>query len=549
MNPKKLNKYLYIQKTPTWLVRVFYGLGIIFWLLVAYNFLGAAKVDPFFRWFVAPLIIFFTIYHLCSYGLSMFYKKYDLKKHQSLVRSYWNNFKEPSVDIFLPICGEDMSILQNTWKYVAKLPYKNKRVYVLDDSTKECKEHQRAAEKYGFIYLARRNKGWMKKAGNLRYAFERTDGEFIAIFDADFAPHPDFLKELLPYMSDPKIGIVQSPQYFDMSDETRKKSPIAYGAAHVQEAFYRFIQVARDRFGGTICCGSNAIYRRTALDEIGGTALIEHSEDAHTGFNLLEKGWIVRYVPVILAVGICPDDAHSYFHQQHRWCFGSLSLVLTKKFWSSSVSWKTKFCYLVGLLYYLHHPFAILLSFQLFWTLFFYGHYISLSNGLPYYPYMLWGFVYMLWFPISRFHKGVFYTSFLQLYSYSHAIITALFSSTIGWIPTNTKKIGISSAFRHTIFAVCAYVFAYIVLIAYAVRSGVLHPLNYNYYSIQFWIFYNLILSCVLLWQMYKATLGIRTEQVKNGFLTSAGLTTWQIKTAGLYVLLMAGVFFGIAYL
>ncbi len=79
----------------------------------------------------------------------------------------------------------------------------------------------------------------MKKAGNLKYAYERTRGEFIVIFDADFAPHPDFLLELLPYTADPKLGIVQSPQYFDISNEAYRKSPLAYAAAYQEELFYR----------------------------------------------------------------------------------------------------------------------------------------------------------------------------------------------------------------------------------------------------------------------------------------------------------------------
>lgn len=281
----------------------------------------------------------------------------------------------------------------------------------------------------------------------------------------------------------------------------------------MQESFYRFIQVARDRFGGTICCGSNAIYRRAALDEIGGTALVEHSEDAYTGFSLTGKGWIVRYVPVILAVGICPDDSHAYFHQQHRWCSGSFSLVTSKDFWRSPVPWKTKFCYVTGLLYYLHHPLAILFSFQLFWTLFRYNPYISLAGGALFYPYMAWGFAYMLYFPISRFRRGCFYASFLQVYSYSHAICMSLFRRTLGWIPTNTKYVGVSPAFRQATIAVTLYMLVYGALVVEAIQGGLLHLFNYNYYSIQFWIFYNFILSGALLWQMVRTIVQARQPE------------------------------------
>lgn len=542
-DPQSIDKYVYINKSPAWLIRGFYGLGIIAWSLVAFSFLSASGVDPFFSWFVTPIVLFFTFYHFCTYGLNLFYRQFNLSKHHDLVKEFWSNHGEPFVDIFLPICGEDIEILQNTWKHIASLPYRNKRVYVLDDSRSNCDEHRKMAEQYNFTYLSRPNKGWMKKAGNLRYAYERSRGEFIIIFDADFAPHPDFIKEALPHMQNPRVGIVQSPQYFDLSDETRKKSPLAYGAAHVQEAFYRFIQVARDRFGGTICCGSNAIYRRAALDEVGGTALIEHSEDAHTGFSLVNRGWIVRYIPVILAVGVCPDDAQAYFHQQHRWCFGSLSLLSSRKFWNSPISWKTKYCYGVGFLYYLHHLPSIFFSFQLFWTLFFYNQYIALVHGIPYYPYMIWGFTYMLFFSVSRFRRGVFYASFLQLYSYSHAIVSALFSGAIGWIPTNTKTGGISNAFRQATLAVGVYILAYVALISFASHEGLLHIFNYDYFSVQFWIVYNLILTVAILWQMYSSM----TEAQKRSMVAESpsapkSLTLWHFKTAGPYIGALTGI-------
>lgn len=520
-------------------MRVFYALGVVSWLLVVLGFSSTITTDPFFRWFVCPIVFFFTIYHLCSYGLCLFYRQHNLKKHRILTPSFWADRRAMSVDVFLPICGEDIAALRNTWHHISRLKYSNKRVYVLDDSRERCEEHKRMAEEYGFTYFERPNKGEMKKAGNLLHAYQQTGGEFITIFDADFAPHPDFLRELLPYMSNRKVGIVQSPQYFETTRELHRDSPLAYGAAHVQEAFYRFIQVARSRFGGTICCGSNAIYRRAALDEIGGTVQIEHSEDAHTGFALADRGWIVRYIPIILAVGTCPDNAHAYFHQQHRWCFGSMSLLSTKKFWRSPVSWKAKLCYVVGFLFYLHHPFAILFSFQLFWTLFFYNELISLTNAALFYPYLIWSFTYMLLFPISRFRLGCFSATFLQLYAYSHACIGALLSQKIGWIPTNAKFIGMSShAFRQATRVVGIYVLVYLLLIALAVRTGTFHVINYNYYSIQFWMFYNLVLSGVLLWHLYRTM-----DQGQKIHASRMALAFWRVRTVGSYLMLTVGLF------
>jgi cellulose synthase (UDP-forming) len=368
MNQAELNKYLYIERTPTWLVRALYTFGIIAWLLVIHGFWDAIVADPFYRYFVGPILIFLTVYYLSSFGLNLFYRRFDLKKHFSLVETYWSGVEtNPSLDIFLPICGEDDAILRKTWDNVSRLNYANKKVYVLDDSKDRWDEHESLAKEYGFSVLRRPNRGEMKKAGNLKYGFERSNGEFIAIFDADFAPHPDFIRELLPYMGDSKVGIVQSPQYFEATDQVHKRSLLEYGAAYVQEDFYRVIQVARDRLGGALCCGSNAIYRRSALDTIGGPLQVQYSEDSRTGVALVGKGWTMRYVPIILAIGLCPDSAYSYFHQQHRWCSGSMELLTTKKeFWTASMPFKARVCYISGFLYYLQYPLAILMSFQLF---------------------------------------------------------------------------------------------------------------------------------------------------------------------------------------
>ena len=329
LNPKQIDKYLYIKRTPTWKVRVLYLFGICTWFLVVLGFSGSISVDPFYKYFVAPLILFLTVYQVSSFGLNLFYRQFDLKQHFQKIEEYWvvehkktsaDVFtpKRPSVDIFLPICGEDLEILENTWRHVSLLKYSNKKVYVLDDSKSNCEKHKILAEHFGFTYFERPNKGEMKKAGNLKYAYERTNGEFVVIFDADFSPHPDFIHELLPYMGDPKVGIVQSPQYFETSKAVHKRSLLEYGAAYAEEPFYRYIQVVRSRVGATICCGSNAIYRRSAINDIGGPVQVPHSEDARTGFALMCKGYQVKYVPVILAIGLCPSNIHSYFHQQHR---------------------------------------------------------------------------------------------------------------------------------------------------------------------------------------------------------------------------------------
>src|SRR4051812_921340 len=134
MDPRDLNKYLYIEKTPTWLVRLIYAFGVLCYPFVLYGYWLFVQTSPFYTWFILPLVIFITTYYLTSYTINLFYKRVDLPKHFALLQSYWKNPSvTPSIDVFLPICGEDLSVLEKTFRAVQNIPYENKKVYVLDD--------------------------------------------------------------------------------------------------------------------------------------------------------------------------------------------------------------------------------------------------------------------------------------------------------------------------------------------------------------------------------------------------------------------------------
>lgn len=546
MNPKNLNKYLYIKKTPTWLVRVLYSIGVISWFGVIYGYTLFFFASKLVFFIVAPFIGFLVAYHFLSYAITLFYEQFDLKKHFLLLKHYdirklsSNKSTFPLIDIFLPICGESSEVLQKTFHAVSKLNYPNKKVYVLDD--KGIAEHQFLSQEHGFTYLSRENKGHMKKAGNLKHGYERSTGDFIIIYDADFAPHPDFINELLPYMCDPLVGIIQSPQYFQTDDEVHSRSWLEYGASHAQEDFYRFIQVARSRLGAPICCGSNAIYRRKALDSIGGTVQIEHSEDAYTGFELLTKGWKVKFVPIILAVGLCPADIHSYFHQQHRWASGSLSLMLSKKFWTSNISIAQKLCFISGFMYYLSHPIMILFSFQIFLLLFLFHDYVNLWNALPFLPVVFFAFFVIPFFRLTRSRIGGFLARNAYLYSYGHATVVALFKKTVGWQPAGAKRMSVSEAYREQLYFVAIYFLVYMMLVALSIGAGVMDIFDIDQYSLLFWVFYNIVSTSFILLHFYYVLDGSKQKEVHGGEKNS--LDTWRLKTVGAYVGTLFLVFF-----
>ncbi|CAN0407582.1 unnamed protein product, partial [Laminaria digitata] len=108
----------------------------------------------------------------------------------------------------------------------------------------------------------------------------------------------------------------------------------------------------QDRFNGSVCVGSCGLYRRAAVEPFGGVAAISHSEDMYTGFKMTEIGYKIKYLPLCLAMGTCPDEPRSFFMQQYRWCMGSATLVLEDGFWSANISKLHKICFINGLLYY-----------------------------------------------------------------------------------------------------------------------------------------------------------------------------------------------------
>ena len=280
-----------------------------------------------------PFLVFtaaYVLYQLIGLPVNFTGRGFDLAAHQARVQA-WRPSRYPGLDIFLPICGEPIEVLHNTWSAVSALlaDYPGPaQAYVLDDGPSD--EACALAASMGLAYIRRPGHRVHKKAGNLRYAFARTTSEYIVILDADFAPRPDFLAETLPYLDDPGVGIVQTPQYFR---QNREQTWIENAAGAIQEVFYRSIQVARDRFGAAICVGTSAVYRRAALEPQGGPTLIPYAEDVHTGLDVRLAGWSVVYVPILLSTGICPDNLDSFVRQQYRWCTGNAGIVFSRRLW------------------------------------------------------------------------------------------------------------------------------------------------------------------------------------------------------------------------
>jgi len=347
----------------------------------------------------------------------------------------WQPRSLPSVDVFLPSAGEDLAVLRNTYAHVARLQWPGRlTVHVLDDSGRDAVKM--LAKTHGFRYLSRPDRGWFKKAGNLRYGFERSTGDYIFILDADFVPRRDALTELVPYFDDPSVGIVQSPQCFD-SDENLNW--IQRTAGSTQELFYRWILPSRDRFNAAICVGTCALYRRKALEATGGFAQIEHSEDIHTGLHLMQAGFQTRYVPIVVSRGLCPGDMAGFLNQQYRWCNGSLVKLHNAKLDGSRVKMtlRQRLCFWAGLFYYITTAVNVLALYLpgMIMAAFF----PSQVQPAQFVPFLVGLWVYLVVIPVVSKSRWRFEVLRLQMaYSYAHliAIVHKLRGRSAGWVPT-----------------------------------------------------------------------------------------------------------------
>jgi len=464
--PDDAELYWYLGRQHRWLIAL-QGLSFA---LVALSATRLALSTPTFVILLAPVLLY-TLTMTISIASSARRRRLDRIDHEFRVADHHPD-RYPTVDVFLPTAGEPLEVLANTYRHVAAMRWPARiEVLVLDDGARD--EVRDLAREHGFRYLSRPDRGRLKKAGNLRHGWEHSDGELIVVFDADFAPRRDFLAHLVPYFEDEHVGIVQSPQFFDA---TRDMHWLQRGAGATQELFYRWVQPSRDRSDAAICVGSCAVYRRSALAQSGGFAQIGHSEDVHTGVNLLRVGYVVRYVPILVAKGLCPDELGGFVNQQYRWCTGSMSLLRDPTFHAHPrIGWRQKLCFWAGFLYYITTAVNALVT-PLFVILVLYlvPDWVEPRNSL----YVAGGLV--LWLVVNplvmRGHWRISVLRVQLLYSYAHA--TAIWHIVRGrtqeWVATG------SSSTRATPIAVSVtrLLRVHVVLVQTAIAVGIVRAIR-----------------------------------------------------------------------
>jgi cellulose synthase/poly-beta-1,6-N-acetylglucosamine synthase-like glycosyltransferase/tetratricopeptide (TPR) repeat protein len=229
-----------------------------------------------------------------------------------------------TVDVFVTTCNEDVALLRGTLTACLAMDYPH-TTYVLDDGARD--EVRRFAEELGIRYISRTDRTHAK-AGNINNAMRQTDGEFVIVLDADHLPYRHFITRLMGYFDDPRMGFVQVPHTTYNLDNFMGRWKTA-SKAYWEDVriFFEAVQLGKNRFGVACFCGSAAIFRRKAIEDVGGFATETITEDMHTGMRINAAGWKSIAVSEEMVVGLAPDDAATFANQRLRWGEGNLSVM------------------------------------------------------------------------------------------------------------------------------------------------------------------------------------------------------------------------------
>ncbi len=273
---------------------------------------------PMDRIFSVVLLIaeVFLFLQILAYAMNVIK---STRRYKVVETRVFESYADPLVSCLICTYNEPKEVVEETVLGVINLDYPNKEVFIVDDSQgKFRKQIDEIAKKYSVGVIRRENrKGF--KAGALNNALKHIHGKYIAIFDADQSPRPEFLRDLVSIIEEDKgISFVQTPQSY-RNDENL----IARAADQNQRFFYNFVCEGKSTSNSVFCVGSNFIIRRAALEDVGGFDEDTVTEDFATSFKLHRNGWKSVYYDTIYVHGIGPETVLGYLNQQYRWAHGT----------------------------------------------------------------------------------------------------------------------------------------------------------------------------------------------------------------------------------
>jgi cellulose synthase/poly-beta-1,6-N-acetylglucosamine synthase-like glycosyltransferase len=233
----------------------------------------------------------------------------------------------PRVTIQLPVYNE-MYVVERLIDSVCRISYPREllEVQVLDDSTDETTGIARAAVErarargHDISYLHRTHRQGFK-AGALANGLLHAAGEFVAVFDADFVPTPDFLERTVPFFADTQVGMVQ----VRWGHLNRDFSILTQAQSIFLDGHFIIEHTARNRSGCFFNFnGTAGIWRRICITDAGGWQHDTLTEDLDLSYRAQLRGWQFVFLPEVVSPAEVPVDMNAFKSQQHRWAKGSI---------------------------------------------------------------------------------------------------------------------------------------------------------------------------------------------------------------------------------
>jgi cellulose synthase/poly-beta-1,6-N-acetylglucosamine synthase-like glycosyltransferase len=279
-------------------------------------------MEYFVAFLYTAALLYVFLFSLSQLHLTWFYQK----KTTGDRRRQLDLSEAPEVTIQLPIYNE-LYVVERLIDAIGNFHYPKEKmeIQVLDDSTDSTSEvvfkkvEELRQRGYDISHIRRETRTGFK-AGALQYGLELAKGEFIAIFDADFLPQPDFLVQTLPYFQDENIGMVQTRWGHVNKDYSLLTKLQAFGL----DAHFSVEQIGRSNAGSFINFnGTGGVWRKSCIEQSGGWSADTLTEDLDLSYRAQFNGWKFKYLEDVVSPAELPVLMPAIKSQQFRWNKGA----------------------------------------------------------------------------------------------------------------------------------------------------------------------------------------------------------------------------------
>ncbi len=261
----------------------------------------------------------------------------------------------PHVDVLIPTYNEPLEVVRFTALGALNMdwPVDKLHIYILDDGRR--KEFERFAFEAGIGYKTRPDNA-NAKAGNINTALKTLSAPLVAIFDCDHVPTRSFLQMTVGwFLRDRKLAMLQTPHHFYSPDPFERNLQQFRVIPNEGELFYGVVQDGNDFWNSSFFCGSCAVLRRQALDDVGGIAVETITEDAHTSLRMQMNGWGTAYVNIPQAAGLATERLSAHVGQRIRWARGMIQILRTDNpLFAPGLTFPQRLCYFNAMAHFLY---------------------------------------------------------------------------------------------------------------------------------------------------------------------------------------------------